>query len=435
MSSTTNPRDSRFLLEWLGENRADALEGLWKLADDTRAQFVGGEVGVWGTVKLSNHCDDQCAFCGLRAGNDALPRFRLTTNEVLAAAKAAAIAGSTVIVLQSGRDAALAGVWVADLVRRIREETGLPVALALGERAEAELAAWRHAGAESYLLRFITANTTLYQFLHCGGSDDPRRRMPVLATLKKLGYRVGSGVLVGFPGQSVASLVDDLELIRKLDLDIVLAGPYVWPAELSQGRPAVQNRDPNSALAVMKVLALARQLCPNADIPSTTALAAVGGADVHALALARGANIVVVDFTPVAQREQYGCYPGRSPVDEHAWNSGSLRVAIEHRRQWPIPVEPAGAGPDGAALPPPRPICVGVCMGSSCFSRGNNRTVAAVQNFIAAQHAEGRVVLEGHLCAGQCKQGPNVTIAEEPRRCADAAAVIENIRQRLQSRE
>ena len=70
------------------------------------------------------------------------------------------------MVLQSGEDYGLGTDRVADLVRRIKSETALAVTLSLGERPDEDLAAWRAAGADRYLLRFETSDARLYQRIH-----------------------------------------------------------------------------------------------------------------------------------------------------------------------------------------------------------------------------------------------------------------------------
>jgi biotin synthase len=428
-----------YLLQWLSEDRAEALESLWRAADETRCRFVGHEPAVWGTIKISNHCDEDCGFCGLRTSNQGLARYRLGRAEILAAAKAAAAAGCQTIVLQGGRDPELVAERVSDLIRGVREETGLAVALSLGEQPEAELTAWRKAGATSYLLRFLTANTTLYRFLHALDCDDPRRRLPLLEKLRQLEYTVGSGIFVGFPGQSLASLADDLELICKLDLDIILIGPYIWPAGPAGESMPVRERDPNSAQAVLKAIALARQLCPQADIPSLAALASVSYNDIHATALRRGANVLVIDATPPLQQGQYRCYPGRRYLDIQSL-SGEIGGVL-HRVQEPCrcgtnPSQPADPEEDPTAVQPTeKRICIGICMGSSCFSRGNNRAVTVIRDFITSRSLEKRVVVEGHLCQGQCKNGPNILIDGQLHQQANPVGIIEYLQQQLKGKE
>jgi NADH:ubiquinone oxidoreductase subunit E len=49
-------------------------------------------------------------------------------------------------------------------------------------------------------------------------------------------------------------------------------------------------------------------------------------------------------------------------------------------------------------------------MGSSCFSRGNNRNIEVIQDYLSSRTLPPGVELAGHLCEGHCKSGPNVTI-------------------------
>lgn len=55
-------------------------------------------------------------------------------------------------------------------------------------------------------------------------------------------------------------------------------------------------------------------------------------------------------------------------------------------------------------------IKIVICMGSSCFSRGNNTALLLLQDYIKEQGLEGRVCLEGSLCEEACKAGPNIII-------------------------
>ena len=51
-----------------------------------------------------------------------------------------------------------------------------------------------------------------------------------------------------------------------------------------------------------------------------------------------------------------------------------------------------------------------VCMGSSCFSRGNSRNAEIIKKFLAENNLETSVSLRGCLCEGECKKGPNIRI-------------------------
>ncbi len=141
---------------------------LWQQANETRLAHVGDVVHLRGLIEISNHCARQCAYCGLRSGNRGLPRYRMPIEEILAAAKQAVAFNYGTVVLQAGEDYGLTTEWVAEVVRQIKAQTPLAVTLSLGERADEELAAWREAGADRYLLRFETSDRVLFDTIHPG---------------------------------------------------------------------------------------------------------------------------------------------------------------------------------------------------------------------------------------------------------------------------
>jgi NADH:ubiquinone oxidoreductase subunit E len=51
-----------------------------------------------------------------------------------------------------------------------------------------------------------------------------------------------------------------------------------------------------------------------------------------------------------------------------------------------------------------------VCLGSSCFARGNSENLAIIDSYIENNGLKASVRLTGRLCQDQCKQGPNLTI-------------------------
>ena len=55
-------------------------------------------------------------------------------------------------------------------------------------------------------------------------------------------------------------------------------------------------------------------------------------------------------------------------------------------------------------------IEVELCMGSSCFARGNAKALDCLDSYIASRDLSDRVRLSGHLCLGTCSEGPNMRI-------------------------
>jgi biotin synthase len=221
------------------------------------------------------------------------------------------------------------------MVRRIKGETPLAVTLSLGERPDADLAEWRQAGADRYLLRFETSDRTLFETIHPALGTKPSDRIAILRRLKELGYEAGSGIMVGLPGQSYASVARDLTLFRELDLDMIGIGPFIphprTPLGNGQARPASVNGEqvPATELMVYKAVALTRLVCPEANIPSTTALATINQRNGRELGLQRGANVFMPNLTPVQYRRLYEIYPGKACITEagDACN-GCLRMRV-----------------------------------------------------------------------------------------------------------
>ncbi|HOA50611.1 MAG TPA: [FeFe] hydrogenase H-cluster radical SAM maturase HydE [Thermogutta sp.] len=310
------------LLTWLREEDPARLSQLWQWADRVRQEFVGGEVHLRGLIEISNHCVRLCAYCGLRAPNTELVRYRMSGDEILACARQAAALGYGTVVLQAGEDPGLTRDFVREIVRRIKETTGLAITLSLGERDEEELWAWRQAGADRYLLRFETSQAELYQRYHPPKPGSTVDRLYLLKRLREMGYEVGSGVMIGLPGQTYAGLANDLWLFRELDLDMIGVGPFIVHPRTPLADPAFARilpdgeQVPASELMTYKVIALSRILCPRANIPSTTALATLNRKNGRELGLVRGANVVMPNLTPPQYRIRYEIYPNKACLRE-----------------------------------------------------------------------------------------------------------------------
>jgi biotin synthase len=314
--------DKKQILTWLKEENPVYLSSLYDKADAVRAKFVGNEVHLRGLAEISNHCRRSCAYCGISVMNRGLQRYRMTAEEILACAQQAVAFGFGTLVMQAGEDAGIKAPLMADIIREIKTQTPLVVTLSLGERSAGELALWRRAGADRYLLRFETSDQQLYQKIH---PPAPGRttsdRLKLLHRLRKSGYEIGSGIMVGIPGQTYESLADDILLFRKLDLDMVGIGPYLPHPETPLGKSAgrmtgATGHVPNTEDMVYKTIALTRLLCPEANIPSTTALATINRKEGRELGLSRGANIFMPNLTPLAYRKLYEIYPAKACIFE-----------------------------------------------------------------------------------------------------------------------
>ncbi len=322
------------IIKWLKTEDEASLEQLWRLADDTRRGNVGDEVYLRGLIEVSNICARNCGYCGIRAGNEKIQRYRLTTEEIMACVRQAVEFGYGTVVLQAGEDYGITRDWMTDIIRRIRKETNLAITLSLGERSDGELFAWREAGADRYLLRFETSNRALYDSIHPPLPGVHSDRIAMIPRIREFGFEVGSGIMVGIPGQTFEDLAGDIELFGKLDLDMIGVGPYIPHSETPMGKCCEDLRAPegeqvpNTELMAYKVVALTRMICPRANIPSTTAIATLNRETGRELGLSRGANIVMPNLTPLKYRAMYEIYPAKAAADETPEES----MANIHRR-------------------------------------------------------------------------------------------------------
>ncbi len=324
------PLNAHQILAWLRTPDRSAVAGLWEYADRLRRERVGDEVHLRGLVEIGNHCSRQCTYCGLRAENRDVTRYRMSDEEIMECAHLAREFGWGTLVLQSGEDPGFTGARVEALVRRLKVETGLALTLSLGERSEEELARWKAAGADRYLMRFETSDRRLFERVHPPLPGRSCDRVALLRRLRRLGYEVGSGIMVGLPGQGYESLARDLELFAELELDMIGLGPFLAHPATPLGKGGTSphpDQVPATEDMVYRVLALARIQRPDANIPATTALATLNRQDGRVLGLSRGANVVMPNLTPLRYRELYSIYPDKACSNESAEQTRAHIVA------------------------------------------------------------------------------------------------------------
>lgn len=51
-----------------------------------------------------------------------------------------------------------------------------------------------------------------------------------------------------------------------------------------------------------------------------------------------------------------------------------------------------------------------ICLGSSCFSRGNKEVVQFIREYLRKNHLGDRVIFKGARCLDHCSNGPNLVI-------------------------
>lgn len=312
------------IIQLLTDDAASAR--LFAAADRVRSRYVGNEVHLRGLIEFSNICKRNCMYCGLRRDNKNIGRYRLDPETIVNIAGKAKEYGYRTVVLQSGEDDFYTVERMTTIIRKIKA-MDLAITLSLGEKSREEYACYKQAGADRYLLRIETTERELYEKLDPGMSWDNRVRC--LRDLKELGFETGTGCLVGLPGQTLASLADDILFFKELDADMIGLGPFIPNEDTPLG-----NEQGGTFELSLKVLAITRLLMPNINIPATTAMETLNP-QARIIALQSGANVVMPNATEGEYRRLYMLYPGKICVDEdpqQCWYCMNGKIASIGRR-------------------------------------------------------------------------------------------------------
>ena len=301
--------------------RTDRPDDLFAAAYAEKCTRVGKRVSLRGLIEFSNVCGKNCYYCGIRAGNAKGARYRLSEDEIVAAARQAERARYGSVVLQSGEVASEANTaFVERVVSRLHAEFGdaLGVTLCLGEQSEETYRRWRAAGAHRYLLRIESSNPELYAKLH-PASHSWQARVDCLRTLKRLGYITGSGVMIGVPGQTLEDLAGDIAFFAQEDLDMIGMGPFIPHPDTPLGEGLAMTPDWKRRQVELgcRMIAVARLALKDVNIAATTALEALDpqGREKGLLA---GANVMMPNVTPAKYRGDYKLYSDKPCQDESA---------------------------------------------------------------------------------------------------------------------
>jgi biotin synthase len=288
--------------------KAPSSRNLFIHSDAVRFKYKRNTVYFRGIIEFSNYCIRNCLYCGLRHANRNIKRYRMDPDRVIALALRVAQDGIGTVILQSGDDLDYPAEDIARIIREIKRRAEVSITLSLGERSPEEYELWRKAGADRYLMKHETSDPALYARLHPGKTLE--ERLTALQLLKALGYEIGTGFIVGLPGQTPATLAQDVLLVRELAADMCGVGPF-----LPQAQTPLAHHPPGDVDTTIRLIALLRVTSPHLNIPATTALASLDPANGQRRALEAGANVIMPNYTPDAEHAKYNIYDHKARVD------------------------------------------------------------------------------------------------------------------------
>jgi biotin synthase len=312
-----------------------AQQQLHARAQAIRDRVFARSVVVRGVVEITNICRVNCDYCPMRRDNTRRnTSYILEPDDILSAARNVRDAGVNVIVLQGGEIPQTTPLLL-DVLPKVRAlfDDRVEILLGLGVKSEAEYRALKDAGADTCIIKHETADAGLHRRIR---QEELEVRLTAIRTLLRLGYRVGSGCIVGLPGQTLESLADDVLLAASLGVHMCSASPFVPTADTP-----LTDATPGSISRTLNMLATMRIVNPNWLIPTVSALEqqVTGGQNAG---LRAGANVITVNFTPPEQRRKYLIYGGTRHIVD------TQHVTTQLQR--------AGLVAAGSVwVPPPRP--------------------------------------------------------------------------------
>lgn len=295
---------------------------LFKHAAKIKEESIGNTVYLRGLIEMSNVCAKDCLYCGIRNSNSNTDRYSLFEEEVLDAIRFAHENRYGSVAIQSGE---LIGKGFTDKINRIiqqsNRQTGgeIGITLSCGEQTEETYRQWFESGAHRYLLRIESSTEELYYRIHPQDDNHSfKNRLNALETLKKIGYQVGTGVMVGLPFQTIGHLADDLLFMKNFDIDMCGMGPYIEHKDT----PLYEHKHILIPLQerfrlTLRMIAILRIMMKDINIAATTALQTIDKIG-REKAIQIGANILMPNITPGKYRDSYALYENKPCTDENA---------------------------------------------------------------------------------------------------------------------
>ncbi len=297
-------------LKTMLESSDSEAEVLYAAARKVRDSVFGKKAFIRAVVEFANSCRCSCLYCGMRLNNPEGVRYSLTEKELVDIAKKARENGIQTFFLQAAESETYGSRWMAGVIEKIHK-LDMAVLLCVGIHSEEDLDLWREAGAAKFILKHETADRELFEAMKPGFFLKDRIRW--LKVIREHGYHIGSGPLLGLPGQTVDSLVQDLLLLKELKVEMSSVAVFL-PAK---GTP-LENSLPGNPRLGLRFIAAMRLYLKNTLIPATSTFERLMK-DGQYRCFQAGANVITVNMTPGRLRDDYTLYTDRFYVGlDHA---------------------------------------------------------------------------------------------------------------------
>jgi methylornithine synthase len=262
------------------------IHNLFRAARKLRQQYFDNTVFLYGFVYFSTWCRNDCFFCFYRKSNCVAIRYRKPKNEIIQVARELSGSGVHLIDLTMGEDpfyyqSSQLFLELAELVKDIKKETGLPVMISPGVVPKYTLEVLARAGADWYACYQETHNRVLFNRLRTQQNYDERLNRKMDA--RQLGLLIEEGILTGIgdrPNDIVAS-IQAMRIIGAHQVRVMSFVPQRGTPLQHLSRPPLERE-----LIIISVL---RLLFPDRLIPASLDVEGIKGLQSR---LDAGANVV-----------------------------------------------------------------------------------------------------------------------------------------------
>ena len=287
-----------------------STEELVAMGNRVCREVHGRDVLLRGLLEYTNYCTSNCLYCGIRKGNHTVHRYRIEPEDIVEAARIGFERGLRTFVLQGGEDPVFTTDKICRVIEDLKKMSGgdAAVTLSCGMKSREEYRRLASAGGDRFLLRFETSDPNLHAYLRNGITLEKRLRS--LDDIREAGFQTGSGFMLGLPGETAETRLNNILLSQELQLDMVGIGPFIPHPETP-----LKDAEQLGLEESIRGVALLRLALPEAHIPATTAAGTLVP-DGREQMIQAGANVLMPNLTQVDYKKDYLLYPGKICLEE-----------------------------------------------------------------------------------------------------------------------
>ncbi|HDK42355.1 MAG TPA: radical SAM protein, partial [Candidatus Pacearchaeota archaeon] len=229
------------------------------------------------------------------------PRYRMSADEIVKSAWKGYNHDIKMILLQTGEDPLFLDYMIPAIKRIKSEMPDAEIICCNGERTEKEYQALKDAGADKYILKFETSNPELYKKYRPHSTLE--KRLNCAHLIKKVGLGLGTGFIIGLPGQTDEDIANDILMIKNLQpTPMASACPFI-PNKGTE----LENEKAGDLFYSFKVVGISRLINPSVCMPACSPYEYLKkGGQIDGTGI--GCTSVTIRLTPDKYRDLYQLY-------------------------------------------------------------------------------------------------------------------------------